>query len=70
MTLSGGTVTLDLTALANEVYRFSTRTDVLLAYDRPLTIELDGAPVTLRCYALRFAKGAETNYVRARPCPA
>lgn len=65
VTIDGGAVTLDLTALANEAYRFTTRTGVALAYDRPLTIELDGKPVELRCYALRYAAG-ETNYVRVR----
>ena len=66
VSVEGGSVTLDLTALGSEVYRFTTRAGVSLAYERSLTVELDGAPVELRCYALRYAKGAETNYVRVR----
>ena len=66
ITIEGGTVTLDLTKMAQEVYRFTTRTEVALAYEHGQAVLLDGQDVELCCYALRDANNNETNYVFIR----
>lgn len=66
VSVEGGVVTLELTELSDEVYRFTTRADVPLAHERPAAVELDGAPAELDCYVLRDATGAETLYARVR----
>jgi|GEM_PF-2319228 len=63
--IEGGTLTLNLLEMAQEMYRFTTRTDVELAYEHGQSVEVDGVPVDLTCYATR-SNGYETNYIRIR----
>ena len=69
VTISGNTVTVDLLQLSTGTYQFTTAPASGVhdtAHQRSQTVELDGRKVQLDTYALRFANGGETNYVKLR----
>ncbi len=69
VTVSGGTVTVDLMQLSTGTYQFTTApagSVKTTAHQRSQTVELDGVPVKLDTYALRYADGGETNFVKLR----